>query len=213
MDERAQGIILRVYPLTETSLIIRWLTPQFGRIATVAKGARRPKSAFHGKLDLFYLADFMFRRSQRSELHPLREVSLIETHGILRRELAYLQQACYCAALVEQATEIETPIPAIFRLMKGLLNCLNAQPSGPHLIFAFELKLLNELGLKPDLAKSRLTAGAKQIVLTLADSDWDAFRGLKLSTQQAVELRQFLHGYLIFHLGKIPVSRSAALQL
>src|SRR6185436_9290540 len=102
MDERAQGIVLRVYPLTETSLIIRWLTPQFGRIATVAKGARRPKSAFRGKLDLFYLADFMFKRSQRSELHTLRELSLLETHGVLRRELPCLQLACYCAALIEQ---------------------------------------------------------------------------------------------------------------
>src|SRR5258706_432091 len=53
MDERAQGIALRVYPLTETSLIIRWLTREIGRISTVAKGARRAKSPFRGKLDLF----------------------------------------------------------------------------------------------------------------------------------------------------------------
>jgi len=49
MDERAQGLVLRVYPLTETSLIVRWLTRELGRISTVAKGARRPKSPFRGK--------------------------------------------------------------------------------------------------------------------------------------------------------------------
>src|ERR1051325_1240476 len=105
MDERTQGIVLRVHPLTETSLIIRWLTTNLGRIATVAKGARRSKSPFRGKLDLFYLADFTFGRSRRSELHTLREVSLKETHSFLRKELGYLQQAAYAAALIEQATE------------------------------------------------------------------------------------------------------------
>jgi len=105
MDERAQGIVLRVYPLTETSLIVRWLTREIGRISTVAKGARRTKSPFRGKLDLFYRADLIFARSRRSELHALREVSLRETHPFLRKELGYLQQSSYCSALIEQVTK------------------------------------------------------------------------------------------------------------
>ena len=48
VHERATGIVLRTYPLTETSLIIHWLTAELGRLATVAKGARRPKSPFRG---------------------------------------------------------------------------------------------------------------------------------------------------------------------
>ena len=84
MVERSQGLILRTRPLTETSLIVHWLTPDFGRIATVAKGARRSSSPFRGKLDLFYLADLSFSRSRRSELHTLREVVLRKTHSALR---------------------------------------------------------------------------------------------------------------------------------
>ena len=76
MIESATGIILRTRPLTETSLIVNWLTAEHGRISTVAKGARRPKSAFAGKLDLCYEAEFTFTRSRRSELHALREVSM-----------------------------------------------------------------------------------------------------------------------------------------
>ena len=110
MIQTATGIILRTRPLTETSLIVHWLTPNFGRMATVAKGARRPKSPFLGKLDLFYLADFSFSRSRRSDLHILREVSLRETHGPLRQNLASLRQAAYAAAFIEQATETETPL-------------------------------------------------------------------------------------------------------
>src|SRR5882724_9542172 len=124
MSENTIGLVLRTRPLTETSLIIHWLTPDFGRLATVAKGARRPKSPFAGKLDLFYQADFSFQRSRRSELHTLCEVKLLETNAKLREEMEYIQQASYAAALIEQATEMETPLPEIHALMAGLLKHL-----------------------------------------------------------------------------------------
>ncbi|SRR6266446_360831 len=212
MDERALGLVLRLYPLTETSLIVHWLTQEKGRIATVAKGARRPKSPFRGKLDLFYLADFSFSRSRRSELHTLREASLRETHAFLREELGYLQQACYCAALIGQTTEMETPLPVVFELLMGLLSHLPGRRPQARSVFAFELRLLNELGLKPDLQKTKLHAGTKQLVKALVETDWPALARLRLSEAQATELRQFLHGFLIFHLGKIPTGRAAALR-
>ena len=126
----ASGIILRTRPLTETSLIVHWLTPEFGRIATVAKGARRPKSPFAGKLDLFYAADFSFSRSRRSDLHTLREVKLRETHGAMRQDIVRLRKAAYAAAFVEQATETETPLPAVFELMREFLG-LSLPPQKP----------------------------------------------------------------------------------
>ena len=113
--ETASGLILRTRPLTETSLIVHWLTPELGRIATVAKSARRSSSPFAGKLDLFYAADFSFSRSRRSDLHNLREVKLLETHGAVRHDLLKLQQAAYAAAFLELATETETPLPELFR--------------------------------------------------------------------------------------------------
>jgi DNA repair protein RecO (recombination protein O) len=204
MIESATGIILRTRPLTETSLIVNWLTPAHGRISTVAKGARRPRSPFAGKLDLFYLADFSFARSRRSELHTLREVSLRETHTVLRTELGYLQQAAYCASLIEQATERETPLAAAYELLGGLLDHLPRQAPLPQTVFAFELKLLHELGLAPELEGSKLTPGTRQIAAALSTGDWAASVRLKPSAAQTAELRHFLHGFLLYHLGRLP---------
>jgi len=209
MIHSATGIILRTRPLTETSLIVQWLTPEFGRISTVAKGARRPRSPFLGKLDLFYEADFSFSRSLRSELHMLREVGLRDTHEVLRRELGLLTQAAYCARLIEQATETDTPLPEVFELAQRFLIHLSKQPPQPRCVYAFELKLLNELGLKPDLAAGRLSAGTREIVRNLIEADWPVIAQLKSTSAQARELHQFLHGFLIYHLGKIPKGRTA----
>jgi DNA repair protein RecO (recombination protein O) len=212
MIESATGIILRTRPLTETSLIVEWLTPSAGRISTVAKGARRPKSPFMGKLDLFYEGDFTFSRSRRSQLHTLREVSLRETHATLRRELGCLRQASYAAKLVEQTTETDTPLPGVYHLMRGFLEELPKHPPQPQTVFAFELRLLHELGQQPDTEKGHLTSGVKAVVRTLAENDWASCFRLKLSDAQIKELRQFLHGFIIFHLGRIPAGRNAAIE-
>ena len=80
-------------------------------------------------------------------------------------------------------------------------------------IFAFELKLLTELGLKPDLDKSKLNPGTKQLVKALTESDWPVVARLRPTAAQAAELGHFLHGFLIYHLGRIPKGRDAALGL
>ena len=206
MIENATGIILRTRPLTDTSLIVHWLTPEFGRMATVAKGARRPKSPFAGKLDLFYAADFSFARSRRSELHTLREVVLRETHAPIRRELESLQQASYATALIEQTTELETPLAEIYTLFKTFLAQLTARPPQPQTLFAFEVKLLSELGLQPDFDSEKLALDLKQILRILLVGDWDALSRLKLTKPQVTGLRQFLRGFMRFEFGKLPKS-------
>jgi DNA repair protein RecO (recombination protein O) len=211
VDQRTTGLILRTRLLTETSLIVNWITPDLGRLSTVAKGARRPKSPFRGKLDLFYLAEFTFARSRRSDLHALREVSLRDTNARLRRDLGWLEQAAYAAALIELTTETETPLPVHFDLLSGLLIHLPQYPPQPQTVFAFEMKLLVESGLRPGLAQSKLSAGARQILERLTTEDWPAAARLKLSPPQAAEIGHFLHGFLLYHFGKVPASRGAAL--
>jgi DNA repair protein RecO (recombination protein O) len=212
-SESATGLILRTRPLTETSLIVHWLTPELGRVATVAKGARRPKSPFHAKLDLFYACDFSFARSKRSELHTLREVVVRDTHERLRHDLGWIQQAAYAAALIEQTTETESPLPEIHGLFAGLLDFLPQQPARPRTVFAFELKLLRELGLEPAAGESKLTPETQALLASLIESDWPQLAALRPTAAQVRAVRQFMHGFLIFHLGKLLKSRAPALTV
>src|SRR5436190_1214773 len=208
MIETSRGLVLRTRPLTETSLIVHWLTPDLGRLATVAKGARRPKSPFRGKLDLFYEVEFSFTRSRASELHNLREVSLIETNGFLRRELTALRSASYAGALIEKTTETETPLGGLYELMTGLLRFVAKLPDADQAVPAFELKLLDQLGLTPDLESSRLQPGTKILMRKMAELCWNDVARLKLSAAQQEEIHHFLHGFLIYQFGPLPRSRN-----
>jgi DNA repair protein RecO (recombination protein O) len=206
MDERTTGVVLRTRPLTESSLIVHWLTPDLGRVGTIAKGARRPKSPLRGKIDLFYTAEFTFARSRRSDLHVLREASLHATRDGLRRDLGYLNQAAYCARLIEQTTETETPLPEIYELVTSFLDALPLTPPQPQMIFGFEAKLLQQLGLSPQEGKMT------DAIVRLETSDWSEIQALSFSETELRELRQFLHGFLIYHLGKVPPNRAAAVS-
>ena len=212
MTDTSTGLILRTRLLTETSLIIHWLTPDLGRLATVAKGARRPKSSFQGKLDLFYAADFSFARSKRSDLHTLREVVVRERHERLRHDMGWIQQASYAAALIEQTTETETPLPEIYKLFASLLDFLPRHPPKPRTVFAFELKLLRELGQEPDVSETRLSTATQELLTALLESDWADLPQLQPTSAQVRELQKFLHGFLLVHLGKLPKNRAFALQ-
>jgi DNA repair protein RecO (recombination protein O) len=202
MIESGPGIILRTRPLTETSLIVHWLGPNFGRIATAAKGARRAKSPFSGKLDLFYEADMSFTRSRSSDLHALREVNLRKTNAVLRKDIDRLRQAADAVALIVQATEPETPLPVVYELFQQFLEALCAHELSSQLPLAFELKMLVELGLSPDWQEAKLSPGTIKIAEAFLQRDFASILSVKPAGSQISELRRFLRGFIAFHLDK-----------
>jgi recombinational DNA repair protein (RecF pathway) len=74
--ESTEAILLRKRKFSDTSLIVSWCTELIGCVQTIAKGARRPKSPFAGKLDLFFEAEISILRSRKTDLHTLAEVVL-----------------------------------------------------------------------------------------------------------------------------------------
>src|SRR6202521_5395593 len=103
--ESTTGILLRKRKLSDTSLIISWCTESLGCIQTVAKGARRAKSPFAGKLDLFFEAEIQIARSRKSNLHALTEVVLKKTFGGIRTDYLRMQTAAYFVELIEICPE------------------------------------------------------------------------------------------------------------
>jgi recombinational DNA repair protein (RecF pathway) len=101
----------------------------------------------------------------------------------------------------------------LYAQFTALLRELVLHPARPATIFAFEIKLLDELGLKPDLSQTSLSPGARQLLEKFTMEDWPALFRLRLSPAQNQEIRKFLQGFLIYHLEKLPRNRPAALEM
>jgi DNA repair protein RecO (recombination protein O) len=145
---RTPAIVLRRARLTETSLIVTWLTPEYGRIKTVAKGALRPKSRLAGILDLFHLCEIQYQPSRTSDLHGLREALLVNAFPGVRTEFPRISLGAYAVELIERCTESDYPVPEIFGLLERALVFLNSNPASQRALLHFESELVRLLGIR-----------------------------------------------------------------
>src|SRR5436189_5551381 len=145
--ETAKAILLRKRKLSDTSLIIAWCTNSLGCIETVAKGARRPKSVFAGKLDLFFEAEIQFKRSRKSNLHTLTEAVLRNPFGGIRENYLRTQTASYFVELIEISTAPEHPIPELFHLLQRAFGFLATHAPNLRAVRQFETEVAWLAGL------------------------------------------------------------------
>ena len=139
--------MIRRSRLTESSLIVSWISPEFGLFKTACKGALRPKSKQAGILDLFHLCEIQFVNSRSSDLHSLREVSLSNPFLGITSSYNRIALASYAIELLCLSTESETPVPELFSLFLRLLNHLNTNPASPKALLHFEAELTRILGI------------------------------------------------------------------
>ena len=142
-----RGFIVGRMPFGNTSLIVRCLTEQAGRLTFMAKGANRPKSPLTGTLDLFYLDDFLYQPSRSGDMHTLREARIVEANLGLRRSYANLMAAQYFAELIEAITETGTPLPGEYALFAKAIAYLGETDATWRAIERFEQRILTLAGL------------------------------------------------------------------
>mgnify|MGYP001793055559 CR=1 FL=1 len=145
--ETTNAILLRKRKLSDTSLIVSWCTESLGTIETVAKGARRPKSVFAGRLDLFFEAEIQIKRSRRSHLHTLTEAVLRNPFGGIRENYLRTQAASYFVEWIEISTELEHPAPELFRLLQRAFGFLDGCDADRRAVWHFEAELARLAGV------------------------------------------------------------------
>jgi DNA repair protein RecO (recombination protein O) len=142
-DEPA--FILHTYPYRETSLIVEAFTEQHGRVAMVAKGAKRPRSEMRGVLQAFQ--PLVLSWAGAGELKTL--VKAEWQGGLPLPTGAALLCGFYLNELLLKLLAREDPHPALWREYASALRALttDATPAAQAATLRrFELRLLAELG-------------------------------------------------------------------
>jgi DNA repair protein RecO (recombination protein O) len=148
---KTSAIVLNTAPFSNTSAIVTWLTEDHGRISTMIKGAYRPKSWFLGQFDLFYTCELVYYLRDLHRLPLARECCPLKTRIAFRNDWKAFALASYYALLVRHSCPVWAPHPDLFRLVSTALDDLAQHGPQPALLYWFELKLLDELGLAPRL--------------------------------------------------------------
>ena len=151
MITKTHGIALRIDPFSKTSHVVSWLTPDRGRIATLIKGAQRPRSQFLGQYDLFYTCELIYYPGLRSSLGILKECSPLNWRTGLREDWKACLAASYFADLVNRLTPADVANGTLYRLVGRVLDFLARQGGNINTLHWAELKLLTLLGVGPRL--------------------------------------------------------------
>lgn len=149
---KTRGIVTRVAPYSETSRVVTWITRDFGRLATILKGAQRARSMFLGQVDYFYTCELVFYHSvHHGVTHVARECSPEKARPAFRTQWRAMATASYLTDLVARLTPVEAPHPELFEFLDGALDLMSAGQASDSLLLWLELRLLDQLGLTPRL--------------------------------------------------------------
>ncbi|MGI4849988.1 MAG: DNA repair protein RecO [Janthinobacterium lividum] len=146
------GFVLHSYPYKETSLIIDVMTRDHGRIALVAKGAKRPHSALRGVLQTFQPLSVGW--SGKAEVRTLTAAEWIG--GLLPLERSALLCGFYLNELLVKLLARDDPHPELFDQYVAALNRLAHDEPAPIVLRKFELALLKESGVAGDITHSMI---------------------------------------------------------
>jgi len=150
---RAEGIVLKTYPLGDTSRIVVAYTRELGMVRLVAKGARKTPGRFGFSLEPLSRSRFVFYHKADRELHLLSQADTIEPTGSRLAQLTRLAHAQAAAELIDRLVWGEEPHPELFDLLAQLLGAVSRAPEAslPALTIAFDLQVASLMGYRPRL--------------------------------------------------------------
>ena len=143
-----KGIVLRATATKEADYILNILTDSLGRIAVVARGARRKGSRIAAGSELLAFSELVLY--QRGNWYYLDEASTISLFDGIRQDIELLSLASYFAEMTECVTAEDEPAPEILSLLLNSLYALSELEKPQSIVkAAFELKLLALSGYEP----------------------------------------------------------------
>ena len=137
------GFVLHSYPYKETSLIADVLTRDYGRVALIAKGAKRPHSKLRGVLQTFQPLSIGW--SGKSEVRTLTHAEWVG--GLPPLEKSALLSGFYLNELLVKLLARDDAHPALFDHYVSTLNQLAHDEPVPIVLRKFERALLKETGV------------------------------------------------------------------
>src|SRR3954449_4416674 len=205
---KTEGIVLRSIRYGEADRILHFYTPAHGRISAIAKGVRRARSRFGGRLEPFFRLDLVLYEG-RSDLLTVTSAETLAGHPRLREDGRALDAAARACDAVGRLFDDGDPHEGVYHLLANELALLDAEPAraGRANALAFRLKLLLAAGFAPQLAACA-SCGEREHLAGFSG----AAGGVVCTACEAgaFPLDEAAHGVLLQALGRPPAAAPAA---
>src|SRR5216684_4122475 len=145
-----EAVVLRTMRLGEADRIVTFVGRGQGKIRAVAKGVRKTKSRFGGRLEPFTQVSLVLWRG-RSDLDIVTQVEAIEPNRLVREDLDRFALGQVMLEAVDRVVQEKEASPRVYHLLVEGLRGLGV--SGSPLVLAwFLLRLSGVAGFAPSLS-------------------------------------------------------------
>jgi DNA repair protein RecO (recombination protein O) len=150
--KKMKAVVLRVGDLGESDKIVTFYSRENGKVAGIAKGAKKSKKRFSNKLEIFSLLDILYADRSRSGLVRIIEAELLHPFMNLRENYdRYVGAASVCELIYYWSRDYDADSNVFDLLLWALQNFDKGESSRVVLIF-FQIKLYTLLGYKLNLS-------------------------------------------------------------
>src|SRR5438309_764822 len=145
---RDQGVVLRTIRLGESDRIVTFVTQGRGKVRAVAKGVRKTKSRFGGRLEP--TSHVSLQLYEGRELDIVTQAEALEQFRSVREDLDRLTRATAMLEAVDHVVQERQANPRLYQMLLGALRALAAR-NAPLIVPGFFWKLLSVEGFHPVL--------------------------------------------------------------
>ncbi len=211
---KTDAIVLRSLRYGEADRILHLYTPMRGRVGAIAKGVRRTRSRFGGRLEPFSRVRLVCHEG-RGELLTITAVETLDAYARLRDQAATLDSAARACDAVARVFETEEPHLAVYNLLANELALLaaDAKKATHANALAFRLKLLVTAGLAPSLGACASCGSLEHLVGYSPQAGGVVCNACEASSfPMARETHEFMTGALASPLAQTPAASPRALR-
>lgn len=145
------ALVLRTVAYRDADLIVTIYTRDRGRLSALARSARKSRKRFGACLGLFTVSRVDLTSRRNAELWTMASADLVRTFGKLASDMACYAHASYGTELARELTPVEVPDERVFDRLVELYNELESGGASVTMLRAFELEMLELMGLAPVL--------------------------------------------------------------
>jgi DNA repair protein RecO (recombination protein O) len=145
------AVLLGSVAYGDADRIVTLMTRSHGKVGAMARAARKSRQRFGASLALFVVGEATLRERRGAELMLLESYHAVHDLTGLALDVVRLGHASYATELVRELCPHNRPDPALFELLVELYRVVAAHPPRADTLRAFELRLLDELGVGPAL--------------------------------------------------------------
>ncbi|MDA8352241.1 MAG: DNA repair protein RecO [Firmicutes bacterium] len=149
MLEKVEGIVLRTRDYGESNKVVILFTREQGKLAAMARGAKKPKSRLGGATQPFTMGQYLCFIG--SGMATVSQADILESHHPLRFDLILASYASYLTEFLDRMTVEKEPAPALYELLLSTFEMMEDGVDPDILARIFELKVLETAGYRPVL--------------------------------------------------------------